>query len=56
MDVEIGEVQAQVDSAAPQQAKAESESAQQLGATEKSHMARLDERRARRLRDRLHAY
>jgi hypothetical protein len=54
MDVTIGEVQAQVESPAaredtPQQASPP------LGPTEKAHRARLEQRRAKRMRDRLHA-
>lgn len=54
MDVTIGEVQAQVEPQTPRQARADDDGAGG-GPTEKAHRARLEARRAKRIRDRLHA-
>lgn len=55
MDVTIGEVQAQVETASPNQAVQPEENGQRMGITEKARDARLAERRAKRVRDRLSA-
>jgi len=55
MDVSIGEVQAQVESQTPRQAPAANEDGAQMGPTEKAHRARLEQRRAKRIRERLSA-
>jgi hypothetical protein len=55
MDVTIGEVQAQVESQTPRQARASDEHGGQLGPTERAHRARLESKRNKRLRERLSA-
>ncbi len=57
MDVNIGEVQAQVEapSTTPRQGGPAQDDGKQLGPTEKAHQARLAERRANRIRERLNA-
>ena len=55
MDVTIGEVQAQVETPSKAQAAQPDEEGQRMGITEKARDARLAERRAKRVRDRLSA-
>lgn len=52
MDVSIGEVQAQVETARPQPESTD-EGAKQAGLTEIAHEQRLQQRRAQRMRARL---
>jgi len=54
MDVSIGEVQAQVETASPQPAQPTEEGgSKKLGLTQKNHELRLQQRRDNRMRERL---
>lgn len=54
MDVSIGEVQAQVETASPQPAKPTEEGgSKKPGLTQQNHETRLQQRRANRIRERL---
>lgn len=56
MDVTIGEVQARVEPiGAPKAGGGANEDGKQLGPTELAHRARLEQRRSRRIRERLSA-
>lgn len=53
MDVSIGEVQARVDSGSPQSATPTEEGGKRKGPTEAAHELRLQQRRAKRMHERL---
>lgn len=53
MDVSIGEVQAQVESAGQQPTASTQDGNKRMGLTQKNHEQRLQQRRAQRIHDRL---
>lgn len=55
MDVSIGKVQARVESSTSDRSGPAPDDGEKMGPTEKSQRARLEQRRAHRIRDRLSA-